>query len=538
MKILVIDNFDSFTYNLVDFFRQLGSEVTVFRNTVAPEALDTQVFDLMVLSPGPSVPRNAGNLMAIISRFYQHKPMLGVCLGHQALIEFFGGSIVNIAPVHGKSVPIQHDGRGIFTGIEQDCHIARYHSWAGRDIPTDFEVSARSQDGVVMAIRHKKLPIEGIQFHPESVLSMKNQTGMRMLRNVIEGRLASGNRIYHLMMLQLQSGQPIGQTQYQQFFKAVSEGQLSDDQKLILLTALSQSLKNAPALHDFIKALTPDPALPPLENIGAAMDICGTGGSGLPRINTSTLAGLLLAHHGLKIAKHGNKAAAGRYGSFNLLDDLGVPIRFDPHKALQNLENHNLAFVFAPDVYPVFKHFAPIRNKIGIPTVFNVLGPLINPYKPSRQFIGTAFADMMEVIFETAILMGKKHVIVVRGHDGLDEVSVSAGTRVLEYHNGVRSDYQIKPEDFGIEPIDYQELSAENPAESLAVAQAMLRGIPTTAHYQLVAANAAFIYAKFVADIPLKEAYILMERSIFKGVMGTVLEKYTQEMVMEQNTNT
>jgi anthranilate synthase/phosphoribosyltransferase len=526
MKILVIDNFDSFTYNLVDFFRQLGSEVTVFRNTIEPEALDTHVFDLMVLSPGPSVPRNAGNLMAIIGRFYQHKPMLGVCLGHQALIEFFGGSLANIAPVHGKSVPIQHDGRGIFTGIEQGCHIARYHSWAGRDIPHDFEVSARSEDGTVMAIRHKKLPIEGIQFHPESVLSMKNQTGMRMLRNVIEGRLAAGNRVYHAMMLQLQSGEPIGQIQYESFFKAVSEGQLSDDQKLILLTALSQSLKNAPSLYDFISALKPDVALPAIENSADAMDICGTGGSGLPRINTSTLAALLLAHHGLKIAKHGNKAAAGRYGSFNLLEDLGVSLRFDPKKAAKSLEDNHLAFVFAPDVYPVFKHFAPIRNKIGIPTVFNVLGPLINPYKPKRQFIGTAFADMMEVIFETAILMGKSHVIVVRGSDGLDEISASTSTRVLEYKGGKRYDYVIHPEDFGIERIDYQELATVNPAESLEIAQAILKGVPATAHYQLVAINAAFIYAKFVVDMNLKTAYSLMEKCIFEGAMGEVLENY------------
>ena len=158
MKILLLDNFDSFTYNLVDFFRQLGCTVTVYRNTVDPEVLAQVEFDLLVLSPGPSVPRNAGNLMAVIGRFYQTKPILGVCLGHQALIEFFGGSLANIAPVHGKSVPIEHDGRGIFTGLEQGCQIARYHSWAGVQIPAEFEVSARSADGVVMAIRHKRLP--------------------------------------------------------------------------------------------------------------------------------------------------------------------------------------------------------------------------------------------------------------------------------------------------------------------------------------------------------------------------------------------
>ncbi len=189
MTILMLDNFDSFTYNLVDFFRQLGCDVKVYRNTVEPEALAQVEFELLVLSPGPSLPRNAGNMMEIIGRFHREKPILGVCLGHQALIEFFGGSIANIAPVHGKAVRIEHDGRGIFNGLEQGCEVARYHSWAGDTIPSEFEVSARSADGVVMAIRHKDLPIEGIQFHPESVLSMKNQAGMRMLRNVVESRL-------------------------------------------------------------------------------------------------------------------------------------------------------------------------------------------------------------------------------------------------------------------------------------------------------------------------------------------------------------
>jgi anthranilate synthase/aminodeoxychorismate synthase-like glutamine amidotransferase len=207
--VLMLDNFDSFTYNLVDFFRQLGCEVVVYRNTVEPEALAQVEFDLLVLSPGPSVPRNAGNMMRIIERFYQEKPILGVCLGHQALIEFFGGTLANIAPVHGKAVSIEHDGRGIFTGLEPGCEVARYHSWAGDTIPPEFEVSARSSDGVVMAVRHKRLPIEGIQFHPESVLSMKNQAGMRMLRNVVEGRMASGNRIYYELSQTLQTGAPI-----------------------------------------------------------------------------------------------------------------------------------------------------------------------------------------------------------------------------------------------------------------------------------------------------------------------------------------
>lgn len=526
MKILLLDNFDSFTYNLVDFFRQLGCTVKVYRNTADPETLARVDFDLLVLSPGPSIPRNAGNLMAVIARFYQEKPILGVCLGHQALIEFFGGSLANIAPVHGKSVPIEHDGRGIFTGLEQGCHIARYHSWAGVNIPAEFEVSARSADGVVMGIRHKRLPIEGIQFHPESVLSMKNGVGMQMLRNVVEGRLASGNRIYHELSQKLQNNTVLPAATLAQFLRAVEEGQLSEDQKQILLVSLSHRLRKPDELKIFIDSLMQVSRSTGERLSSDAVDICGTGGSGLPRINTSTLASLLLAHCGLKIAKHGNRAAAGRFGSFNLLESLDVPIRFDPEQAARTLATSNLAFVFAPDIHPVFRHFAPVRAKIGVPTVFNVLGPLVNPYLPERQFIGTAFADLMEVIFETGIQMGKKHLIVVRGNEGLDEISVSGPTRVLEFRDGKKYDYEVRPEDFGIDSLPFESVRADNSETCVSIAREILAGTPRGRHHQLVAANAAFIYSKFVEELPLDEAYRKMEELIFSGVAGQVLEQY------------
>ncbi|MCK6691039.1 MAG: anthranilate phosphoribosyltransferase [Thermoanaerobaculia bacterium] len=556
-RVLMLDNFDSFTYNLVDFFRQLGCPVKVYRNTADPESIAREDFDLLVLSPGPSVPRNAGNLMKVIARFHREKPILGVCLGHQALVEFFGGTLENIAPVHGKSVPVGHDGRGIFAGLEPEIRVARYHSWAAKDIPSELEVSARAADGTVMAVRHKHLPVEGIQFHPESVLSMYNNVGMRLLQNVAAGRLSAGNRIYHELSRTLQTGVSPDAPLLRVFLQAVEEGQLTEDQKQILLVSLSLRLREAGALKELVDALlfgsprrhgdkknieyrTANVEYrSPVAYTGYQdalrhfdirhshpVDICGTGGSGLPRINTSTLTALLLAHCGLPVAKHGNRAAAGRFGSFNLLEALDVPIRFDAEKARRTLAETNLAFLFAPDIYPVFRHFAPVRAQIGVPTVFNVLGPLLNPCQPDRQFIGTAFADLMDVIFETGIRMGKSHLIVARGHDGLDEISVSAPSRVLEYFNGQRREYEIEPAGFGIRPLPPEAVSAANPAECLAIARAMIAGAPTTEHYKLVAANAAFIYTRFLEDIPLPEAFRKMERLVFSGAMGEVLERF------------
>ena len=188
--VLLIDNFDSFTFNLVDYFQQAGCKVDVHRNTIDPEQVAQINPQLLVFSPGPSVPSNAGNMNEIILRYQNRYPMFGVCLGHEAFIEVFGGTLRLNKPAHGRASAIQHDGRTIFEGLDPDFAAGRYHSLVGGKIPDCFEISAtcESEDGqepIVMGIRHKQLPIEGVQFHPESVLTMAGGNGMKMIENVV-----------------------------------------------------------------------------------------------------------------------------------------------------------------------------------------------------------------------------------------------------------------------------------------------------------------------------------------------------------------
>lgn len=183
-NILLIDNFDSFTFNLVDYFKQLGAKVKVYRNTINPDLIAEINPDLIVISPGPSIPENAGNLMEIIDQYHEKYPIFGVCLGHEALIEYFGGSLKFVKPVHGKSSKISHDGKGIFKGLDQDFEGGRYHSLAASITPACFEISAASEN-LLMAIRHRTLPINGVQFHPESVLTMKGQNGFKLIKNLL-----------------------------------------------------------------------------------------------------------------------------------------------------------------------------------------------------------------------------------------------------------------------------------------------------------------------------------------------------------------
>lgn len=191
----MIDNFDSFTFNLVDYFKQAGARLTVYRNTVAVSTIEKLHPDLLVYSPGPGNPQQAGNLLTFIQHFAERVPQFGVCLGMQAMIEAFGGSLrVLPQPVHGKASLVKHDGNTIFSGIASPMEVGRYHSLAAERMPDALAVSATtidhpanlSEDEVVMAVRHTTLPIEGVQFHPESILSFKNTAGLQMIHNVLK----------------------------------------------------------------------------------------------------------------------------------------------------------------------------------------------------------------------------------------------------------------------------------------------------------------------------------------------------------------
>jgi anthranilate synthase/aminodeoxychorismate synthase-like glutamine amidotransferase len=188
MRILVIDNYDSFTYNLVQYLGELATpahEIEVVRNNHATvEDLLLRGYDRVIVSPGPCTPDDAGISLEAVRRFpIAGIPTLGVCLGHQALVQAWGGKVIRHAPVHGKTSTIEHDGRTIFAGLPQEIEVGRYHSLVADDaLPDVLELSA-SGGGVVMAVRHRELPAEGVQFHPESVLT---EHGKKMLESFME----------------------------------------------------------------------------------------------------------------------------------------------------------------------------------------------------------------------------------------------------------------------------------------------------------------------------------------------------------------
>jgi anthranilate synthase component 2 len=187
MRILVLDNYDSFTFNLVQYLGELGAEPIAIRNDVmsAAEAAEAYAPDRVVISPGPGRPEGAGHSIDYIREFGPVTPVLGVCLGHQAIVVAYGGSVSRAPePRHGKTSEISHDGLGVFRGVANPFTATRYHSLAATDVPAELVVTATSEDGVVQGVRHLRHPVSGVQFHPESIMTSE---GKRLLANFLEG---------------------------------------------------------------------------------------------------------------------------------------------------------------------------------------------------------------------------------------------------------------------------------------------------------------------------------------------------------------
>lgn len=186
MRVLVIDNYDSFTYNLVHYIGELGAETKVVRNDrITLDEIEAHDPDAIVISPGPCTPNEAGICLALIKRFAGEIPLFGVCLGLQAMGQAFGGDVVRApVPMHGKVSTISHDGRGVFRGLNKQFEATRYHSLVVRDdtLPAELSVTARSDDGQIMGLQHRDLPVHGVQFHPESISS---ENGHAILQNFL-----------------------------------------------------------------------------------------------------------------------------------------------------------------------------------------------------------------------------------------------------------------------------------------------------------------------------------------------------------------
>lgn len=428
--ILMIDNYDSFTYNIFQYLSEsTDEEIKVIRNDAitVKEAVKLAPSRL-VISPGPGRPQDAGISMAMIKEFSGKIPILGVCLGHQCIGEVFGGKIVSSSRIcHGKTDLVINDNKGIFRTIPKKAIFTRYHSLIieKESLPEEFEISAVSNtDGEIMGIRHKQHDVEGVQFHPESIAS---EMGRVVLKNFLNYR-REGCNIKELIS-KVMRGEDLSSNEIGSFMEELTEGNLNDAVIAGMLTALNTKGITADEIIGCASVLMRKKT--PFQSNRATLDTCGTGGDGKGSFNISSMAALTAAAAGAAVAKHGNRAISSKSGSADFYEKLGIPTNLSVSENEQMLEDSGFAFLFAPLYHGAMRYAAAARKALGFKTIINLLGPLVNPAQADYQIIGVFSPEFLIPVAQAAKALGVKRVMTVHSLDGMDEISVSAPTKII-----------------------------------------------------------------------------------------------------------
>lgn len=519
---LIIDNFDSFTYNVYQFMTELtGGNVKVFRNDVLTiDDIRRMNPRGIIISPGPGRPEDAGISMAAVREFSGTIPILGICLGHQVIGEVFGGKIVSAARiVHGMVEPVSHDGRGIFRNVPSPIGCTRYHSLAIEDAscPDCLEVTARTPDGEIMGVRHKTFTVEGVQFHPESIAS---EEGKRLLRNFVNYRRESFP--VKETLEKIMDGKDLTRDEAALFMEELTDGSLSELHIAGYLTALNAKGICADEIAGCASVLQRKRVAIKAEV--PLLDTCGTGGDGLGTFNISSFAALIAAAGGAVVAKHGNRAVSSKSGSADFYRELGVPVDITPAQAEKLLSDWGFSFLFAPLYHKAMGFAAPVRKALGVKTIMNLLGPLVNPAGAEYQIIGVYREDLCETVAKAAHMLGVKRVMVIHGLDGIDELSVSAPSRVvLIDEKGNMESSIFDPGSLGIGGFNLSDLAGGNAVENRDMAMALLAGKGNEAVKQSVLLNSGaglFVYGKASS---IAEGYELAKETLETGKVSQLL---------------
>jgi anthranilate phosphoribosyltransferase len=290
------------------------------------------------------------------------------------------------------------------------------------------------------------------------------------------------------VLRRLVAGDSLSEPEARAALDVVMSGELTSAQIAAFLVALRAKGESAAEIAGFVRSMVGHAQRLTVE--GPIVDTCGTGGDHAGTFNISTVAALAVAAAGLRVAKHGNRAASGRCGSADLLEGWGVAIDLPPDAVRASIEEIGIGFLFARSFHPAMRHVAPVRTLLGIPTVFNVLGPLTNPAGVDRQVVGVADAELAPLIAEALLRLGRTHALVFRGEDGLDELTTTGPSRLWEIRDGSVAESVFDPTSLGLSPASPEDLRGGGLEENLLVADTVLAGEPG-APADVVALNAA-----------------------------------------------
>lgn len=515
--ILMIDNYDSFVYNIYQYISELSDEeVLCIRNDeISVEKIKELKPSQIILGPGPKHPKDSGICLEILQANLDI-PILGVCLGHQAIGYVAGADIFRLdRPLHGKTseIEIYEDGV-IFNSLPRNFEVMRYHSLAINNLPSDYKILARAKnDGVIMAIKHESKPIFGIQFHPESFFT---QYGKLILENFLNynKKIKMKEKIvvnFAPYMAKLQKGYPLDSSDYEAICKALNDKEYDIVQLAGLLVLISEKSLYADSVAAFVKSILKYSVT--YNDPKPMFDIVGTGGDRLKTINISTTVAFIVASFGVRVAKHGNKAISSKAGSSDTLTYIGVPMKGDLSYMRDLLEKKGLAFFHAPLFHHITGEVRECRERLKIGSVFNMLGPLLNPnLSLSHQVAGNYLEEVNLLMAQTLMALGRRHALVVHGMDGMDEITLCDETLIHEVKDGKILEYRITPEQFGFTRAFHADIEGGSPEENAQILEATLKGEMNGAKFDIVLLNAMFaLYCADVVNSPTKAKDMIIE---------------------------
>lgn len=515
--IAFVDNKDSFTFNIVQTLERVsGDKVEVFRSEECSIAdIENAKPTHLVIGPGPGNPETAGISVEAIRYFAGKLPILGVCLGHQSIGYAFGAKIVGAKFIrHGIVEEMTSDGRGVFRITGKTGKYTRYHSLVIDEstLSSDFEVTCRAKDGDIMGIRHKSMIIEGVQFHPESIAS---EMGDNIFKAFLNYRRENINHSDFLNKMIAKTD--LTEEEACQFMENVTDGTMDERIMSAILVAMSSKGIAVSEMTGCAKALLKKKKALPIDSIGLA-EIVGTGGDGKGSFNISSMSAFCAASCGQPMAKHGNRAVSSKSGAADFFENMGVKIMASPEQTAELIKKTGFGFLMAPVYHSAMRFAAPVRKALGIKTIFNILGPLLNPANAEYEVLGVYSKDLLEDYAHAAKALGAKRVMVITSEDGYDEISPCALTHVYQIdEKGRENRYVINPKDFGITDADENELMGGNGAENAKLAMDVLNGKgKKTIRYAVGLNTAAVLYLTGKAR-NLKEGYAMALDALDNG---------------------
>jgi anthranilate synthase/phosphoribosyltransferase len=525
--ILLIDNYDSFTYNLVQALETMKQEVAVYRNDqISIKEIEKAGPSCIVISPGPGTPAQSGISVGAIRHFGARIPILGVCLGHQAVAAAYGGNVVRADRImHGKTSRIFHDGHTIYKGLPNPFKATRYHSLIveRKTLPDCLKVSAWTEQGEIMGIRHLKYNVEGVQFHPESILTSE---GPKLLENFSN---QGGRKMIKEYISKVVSGEDLSEVEMENAMDEIMSGNATPSQIAAFVTALrlkGETIDEIAGAARTMRAKAVKICLDYPQGIDQGnngqkvmplLDTCGTGGDGARTFNVSTATAFVAAGGGVKVAKHGNRAVSSSCGSADVLEKLGVKLDVSSADVERCIEEVGIGFLFAPLFHGAMKHAAVPRQEIGIRTIFNVLGPLTNPAGAATQVLGVYDPDLTEKMAHVLNKLGTKEAFVVCGEGTFDEISICSPTKVSHLKDNEVKTFILRPEDYGFKKAKLDDIKGGDAQENALIIQKILNGEERGPKRDMVLMNAAAAFMAVGMDEDFKDGIRRAEKSLDSG---------------------